>query len=196
MICENCGKEHDGSFGSGRFCCKSCSISFGNKNRNKQNRNIINKKISDGVKRYFENNPKEIKYYDYICEKCGEHFTSTKIRNGRHIHCDNCKRKVVHYKDINNVTTIKDLSKRTVTKILTRSNKGCSICGWNEATCDIHHIIPKSKGGSNEHNNLIIVCPNCHRIIHTTDKYSQEFLFEHSMEKEFNNWRDFYHPCN
>ena len=22
-ICENCGKEHDGSYGSGRFCSKS-----------------------------------------------------------------------------------------------------------------------------------------------------------------------------
>lgn len=24
-VCEQCGKEHDGSFGSGRFCCRSCS---------------------------------------------------------------------------------------------------------------------------------------------------------------------------
>lgn len=24
-ICEQCGKEHDGTFGSGRFCCRSCS---------------------------------------------------------------------------------------------------------------------------------------------------------------------------
>lgn len=27
MICEKCGKEHDGSFGSGRFCCLACSQS-------------------------------------------------------------------------------------------------------------------------------------------------------------------------
>ena len=33
MICENCGKEHDGSYGSGRFCSKSCAIAFGNKQR-------------------------------------------------------------------------------------------------------------------------------------------------------------------
>ena len=48
MICENCGKEHDGSYGSGRFCCKSCAISFTNKNRNrtKEQQDIINKKIS------------------------------------------------------------------------------------------------------------------------------------------------------
>lgn len=196
MICENCGKEHDGSYGSGRFCCKSCAISFGNKQRSKESRILVNKKISEGLKKYNMNNPKEIKYYDYICEKCGEHFTSTKIRNGRLIHCDKCKRKVVHYKDINNLTSIKDLSKRTITKVLTRANKGCSICGWNESTCDIHHIVPKSKGGTNENSNLIVVCPNCHRIIHTTDKYSQEFLFEHSIEKEFNNWKDFYYISN
>ena len=24
-VCEQCGKEHDGKFGSGRFCCRSCS---------------------------------------------------------------------------------------------------------------------------------------------------------------------------
>ena len=25
MICEQCGIEHDGTYGSGRFCCRSCS---------------------------------------------------------------------------------------------------------------------------------------------------------------------------
>ena len=26
MICENCNKEHDGSYGSGRFCSSKCVI--------------------------------------------------------------------------------------------------------------------------------------------------------------------------
>lgn len=71
MICENCGKEHDGSYGSGRFCCKSCAISFTNKNRNrtKEQQDIINKKISEGVKKYNKDNPKQPIYYHYICEK-------------------------------------------------------------------------------------------------------------------------------
>ena len=29
--CEVCGKEHDGSYGSGRFCCKTCHRSFAGK---------------------------------------------------------------------------------------------------------------------------------------------------------------------
>lgn len=31
MKCENCGKEHDGSYGSGRFCSKHCRCSFNSK---------------------------------------------------------------------------------------------------------------------------------------------------------------------
>lgn len=32
LICENCGKEHDGSYGSGRFCSKECARAFSTKN--------------------------------------------------------------------------------------------------------------------------------------------------------------------
>lgn len=34
MICENCGKEHDGSYGSGRFCCAKCARSFSTRKDN------------------------------------------------------------------------------------------------------------------------------------------------------------------
>lgn len=34
-ICENCGKEHNGSYGSGRFCSKECAKSFSTKSDNK-----------------------------------------------------------------------------------------------------------------------------------------------------------------
>ena len=32
MICENCGKEHDECYGSGRFCSKECARSYSTKN--------------------------------------------------------------------------------------------------------------------------------------------------------------------
>lgn len=34
MICENCGSNHDGSYGSGRFCCNKCARSFSSKKIN------------------------------------------------------------------------------------------------------------------------------------------------------------------
>ena len=61
-------------------------------------------------------------------------------------------------------TSILDFSTRTTRKILKRLNKGCSNCGWDLGGCDIHHILPKKKGGSNDHFNLTILCPNCHRL--------------------------------
>ena len=43
MICEKCGKEHDGSFGSGRFCSRSCANSHKHSEVQKQ-------KISNSLK--------------------------------------------------------------------------------------------------------------------------------------------------
>lgn len=46
MICENCGNEHSGSYGSGRFCSMKCSRGFVTKYKRKE----INKKISNSLK--------------------------------------------------------------------------------------------------------------------------------------------------
>lgn len=42
----------------------------------------------------------------------------------------------------------------------------CQLCGWNKTKCDIHHKMPLSEGGNNESENIILICPNCHRMIH------------------------------
>jgi len=41
----------------------------------------------------------------------------------------------------------------------------CNICK-NFKHTDVHHIISKSCGGSNEKSNLTDLCPNCHRSVH------------------------------
>lgn len=60
-----------------------------------------------------------------------------------------------------------DVSSRTRALIVVRIGKGCSNCGWNEASCDIHHIVSTKHGGTNEHVNLTVLCPNCHRLAHS-----------------------------
>lgn len=66
-----------------------------------------------------------------------------------------------------NEVSLGDVSKRTLSKIAKRMNMACCICGWNEAPIDIHHITPKSKGGTNDVSNLTPLCPNCHRKAHS-----------------------------
>lgn len=39
----------------------------------------------------------------------------------------------------------------------------CMICGWN-IVVDVHHISPRRHGGKNTLDNLIVLCPNHHRM--------------------------------
>jgi hypothetical protein len=45
MICENCNNEHDGKYGSGRFCSTKCSRGFATKHKRKE----INDKVSSSM---------------------------------------------------------------------------------------------------------------------------------------------------
>jgi len=87
-----------------------------------------------------------------------------------------------------NPTGLKDVSKRTASKILIRMGLGCSRCGWREASLDIHHILAKSKGGSDDNSNLTALCPNCHRLTHAGKITEHVNIDEQIGDK----WKDFY----
>ena len=44
-----------------------------------------------------------------------------------------------------------------------RAGCQCEYCGEEFDSPDVHHIKPRKEGGSNDRNNLIVLCPNCHR---------------------------------
>lgn len=48
--------------------------------------------------------------------------------------------------------------------LLIASKHQCSICHGH--TIDVHHIIPISEGGTNDLDNLMVLCPNHHREYH------------------------------
>lgn len=164
MNCENCEQEHDGTFATGRFCSLKCSRSFATKYKRKE----INQKVSNSLKGRQVGGavPGRIKGKPKIIEH------REKLGKAMMIH------------------TIRNLSKRTITKILKRLNLGCSRCGWKETISDIHHIIHRKKGGSDEHENLVYLCPNCHRLAH--DGKIVEFIT--MKEQVGERWRDFYFP--
>jgi len=126
------------------------------------------------------------------CECCGTEFVND-LKKGRKIRCKSCRRQVSRVQETTDLMLM-DLPKRTITKILQRANLSCAICGWDEARCDIHHIVEQAKGGSDDPSNLICVCPNHHRVIHNNKTYNVDELQELSLEKTFSNWKDFYDP--
>jgi hypothetical protein len=124
---------------------------------------------------------------DYICISCSLSFKG-KIKSGRLVKCKECRKPRV-VKD--NVKTILDYSKRTVAKIIKRAKLKCAMCNWDETSLDIHHIIERKNGGTNDMNNLIAICPNCHRKAHER-KYTKEQLRERTLDKILLDWKDLY----
>ena len=80
------------------------------------------------------------------------------------------------------VDSLLHAGKNAIARIIDRLDLGCSNCGWNEAKCDIHHILPKAKGGSDHPTNLTYICPNCHRLAHTGKLKNFVSIVEHVRE--------------
>ena len=89
------------------------------------------------------------------------------------------------------IRSILEVSSRTAAKILKRLQIGCSICGWKEAACDIHHINGRKVADAQGHWNLTCVCPNHHRIIHD-DQIDKSKLIP--LNQSFpKNWQESYY---
>lgn len=182
MICQQCFVEFDGYKGQ-RFCSRKCSNVFrAGRNLSQEVRNKIrNSLLARDVARK--------KVNEYVCEKCGEKFIRvTKVRSGRKAHCSACLRKVAHRFPIESVDTILKFSRRTMVKVMKRLNAGCSVCGWSDCACDIHHVLSRKKGGSDSHDNLTYLCPNHHRKAHG----GQIKDFVTLTEQIGNKWKDVY----
>ena len=50
--------------------------------------------------------------------------------------------------------------------VLSRDNYTCQLCGKQKEHLHVHHIVFKSKGGSNRMDNLVTLCSECHEKIH------------------------------
>ena len=66
----------------------------------------------------------------------------------------------------------------------------CKICKVKSDNLEVHHIIPKSRGGTNDKNNLIKICSKCHGLVHNVDFVNERGgLIKESIlktEKELN----------
>ena len=117
-------------------------------------------------------------YKGDVCIVCGKPLPKGKSNNRKYC-STRCRRKagvtptrVNHIMDMNNrLRNIKPLLYQAY------ENK-CAICGWQIADhliegqtgtmfsygCEIHHITAVKDGGNDADDNLILLCPNCHKM--------------------------------
>ena len=50
--------------------------------------------------------------------------------------------------------------------ILNRDSYTCQCCGKKNKRLEVHHIIYRSKGGTDDENNIITLCEDCHSKVH------------------------------
>jgi len=58
----------------------------------------------------------------------------------------------------------------------------CQLCG-RSYNLHIHHIIYRSQLGNNDERNLIRLCSDCHRRVHSNKKVWQKKLLEYQFKK-------------
>lgn len=153
--CKKCSKSHDGSFGSGQFCSRKCANSRSWSESHKE-------KIRKTIRQKLNLTPRIT-----ITCICGSSFETTQKSKKKFCtkKCAN-KHKMKRPERRKKILSIYDLSTRTISKILKRIGKGCCVCGWDKSSCDLHHIKGRKIENPNSHDNLTLLCPNCHRLFH------------------------------
>lgn len=76
MKCEKCGKEHDGSYGSGRFCSSNCRRAFNLSKASKENRQKHLLKL---------HNLRRSSYGTWKCSHC-DFIGETRVKLQNHLH--------------------------------------------------------------------------------------------------------------
>ena len=145
MDCENCERQHDGSYGSGRFCSSKCARGFATKGK----RADINQRVSRKLQK------------EKHCNFCKEVWWSEpggRYHAGRR--CPACRQKPVKDKAWDEV----NLGTKKARLIRERGHR-CEDCGVVEwkgqpIVLEMHHIDGDRENNAKE--NLQLLCPNCH----------------------------------
>lgn len=174
--CEKCGKKHDGSYGSGRFCCRKCANSYSRKSDKGGTKVVkcvdcgkeieVNKRTDPKKAKCVKCNPKErkrTKKPDNYCNNCGK-IIKRKDQICCSVKCSNEYRKKKIFEKIEKSNGIGCEIRRIKEYLISRNGHKCSICNntkWMEKPIPlvIDHI--NGRANDNRLENLRLVCNNC-----------------------------------
>lgn len=170
MKCENCSSKHDGSYGSGRFCCQKCARGFSTKAQREEINIKVSKKLTiDTTTWRYEaksNRASSCMYCGGKLTKYSYYFCSINCQHNYKylMYINKWKLGIVDgRKGKNGVSAyIKKYLKEKY------GNK-CMKCGWNKINIvtkrcpiNLHHI--DGNALNNKEENLELLCPNCHSL--------------------------------
>ncbi len=144
MNCEYCSNDHDGSYGSGRFCSSKCSKGFSTKSKRSEINEIVKSKLtgrnlSEDTKEKIRKNWKRSIWNDRLPSSiediCVEDSKFARQYIKRRLISEGLKKNIC---------------------------EECGIDSYNDKplTMQLHHKNGKNK--DNRLENLQILCPNCH----------------------------------
>lgn len=70
-------------------------------------------------------------------------------------------------------------------RVLVEAGHRCAIPTCRHLDVDVHHIVPWETCKSHEYENLIALCPNCHRRAHNTNEIDRKSLYYYKANLRF-----------
>ena len=70
-------------------------------------------------------------------------------------------------------------------RVLVEAGHRCAIPTCRHMDVDVHHIIPWETCKKHEYENLIALCPNCHRRAHKTNEIDRKSLYHYKANLRF-----------
>ncbi len=204
MNCENCGNEHDRSYGSGRFCSSKCARGFSTRDK----RSLINEKASKTLTEKGSWNKGMGNFLQKICIVCNEKFEAKDTQIGRKQKCCGikCSSKlgyglvtdvkkmyrvlcqfkfnVYEYKDFFNLDLIKEHGWYKA------KNRGDNLNGISR-----DHLYSIHQGFKNKINPYLVSHPaNCELVQHFLNnrKNTNNFIFIEELIKRINLFNEEY----
>jgi 5-methylcytosine-specific restriction endonuclease McrA len=102
------------------------------------------------------------------CPICGKELVNAKSNKTCSRACANIKRSGIKYKQPTSQQKDRAKETRAIKKrLISLRGAKCQRCDYSDANIlVVHHIIRRSDGGSNDIENLELICPNCHAEVH------------------------------